>query len=106
MVLTLQIQFDGWDHYVASVYDGNELLGKATRHHRFDEAIVICADTAALRFPGATAFFIWCGGWSVGEVSVDRMRADAPVLANRLVVLTSVLRRVPHADSAAGYKAK
>ena len=92
MVLTLHIHHESSHSYVARVFDGKEVVGDATNHERIDDAIAWYGAEGAKLFPGVTAFGLWYGGWSVGEVPVDEMRADAPQLANRLVVLSAVLR--------------
>lgn len=92
MVLTLHIRHEGSHHYVARVFDGRELVGESTDHTRIEEAIASYGEHGSQRFPGVTAFAIWYDGWNVGEVPLDQMRADASDLANRLVVLSAVLR--------------
>ena len=92
MVLTLHIGHKGSRHYMARVFDGRELVGEPTDHARIDETIAFYGEHGAQRFPGVSAFAIWYEGWNVGEVALDQMRADAPDLANRLVVLSAVLR--------------
>lgn len=92
MVLTLHIGHKGSHHYLARVFDGRELVGEPTDHARIDEAITFYGEHRAQRFPGVSAFAIWYDGWNVGEVALDQMRAYAPDLANRLVVLSAVLR--------------
>ena len=91
MVLTLHIRHEG-AHYLARVFNGRELVGEPTDHARIDEAVMFYGEYGAQRFPGVTAFAVWYGGWNVGQVPLDQMRTDAPELANRLVVLSAVLR--------------
>jgi hypothetical protein len=92
MVLTLHIRHEGSHDYLARVFDGQETVGDFTRHERIDDAIAFYAVEAAHRYPGVTAFAIWYGGWTVGEVPLSEMLADAPQLASRLLVLSAVLR--------------
>ena len=43
-------------------------------------------------FPGVAAFAIWYGGWSIGAKPLAQMVDEAALLANRLVVLSAVVR--------------
>ncbi len=92
MVLTLHIAHEGSHHYLARVFDGKDMVGDSTEHERIDNAIAYYGTEGGKRFLSVTGFSIWYGGWSIGNVSLDRMRADAAQLANRLVVLSAVLR--------------
>jgi hypothetical protein len=92
VVLTLHIRHEVSHHFLARVFDGRELVGLPTDHTRIDEAIASYGELGAQRFLGVTAFAIWYDGWSVGEVPLGQMRTDAANLANRLVVLSAVLR--------------
>ncbi|MFN4120287.1 hypothetical protein [Acidovorax sp.] len=92
MILTLHIHHDGSHRYVARVRNGESVIGASTCHERIDEAISFYGRDGALLFPGVTAFAIWYGGWSVGQVSLPAMRAEASDLAVRLLALSAVLR--------------
>lgn len=92
MILTLHIGHESSHRYRARVFDGKDMVGDATDHERIDDAIAYYGAEGEKRFPGVTEFSVWYGGWSIGQVSLDQMQADAPQLANRLVVLSAVLR--------------
>ena len=90
--LLLHIGHDGSHRYLARVFDGKVLVGKATVHDRIDEAIAAYGATATQSFPGVDSFSIWYGGWSIGRVARELMDADAAQLANRLLVLSVAMR--------------
>ena len=92
MALTLHIAHERSHHYLARVFDGKDMVGDSTEHDRIDNAIAYCGTEGEKRFPSVTRFSIWYGGLSIGNASLDRMRADAAQLATRLVVLSAVLR--------------
>ncbi|WP_242421378.1 hypothetical protein [Acidovorax sp. Root267] len=89
-VLTLHIRPEGAQQYLVRVFDGKLLLGVPSLHPEIDQAIQAYGQGAG--FPGVTAFDIWYGGWSVGTIPLDQMRTGASELADRLVVLSAVLR--------------
>jgi len=91
-VLTLHIRPEGAQQYLARVFDGKILVGIPTLHPGIKEAIE--AYGLGQGFAGVIAFHIWYGGWSVGTIPLDRMRTEAAELANRLVVLSAVVREV------------
>lgn len=92
MVLTLHIAHEGSHHYLPREFGGRDMVGDSTEHERIDNAIAYSGAEGEKRFPSVTGFCIGYGGWSIGDVSLDRMRAYAPQLANRLVPLSAVLR--------------
>ncbi len=92
MVLTLHIRHEGSHQYLARVFDGKVQVGAATLHARIDEAIAAYGTRGSQLFPGVTAFAIWYGGWSVGAKPLAQMEDEAALLANRLVVLSAVVR--------------
>ena len=92
MVLTLHVRPEGTRQFLARVFDGKQLVGEPSVHARVDEAIARYGAQGSQQFPGVTAFSIWYGGWSVGEVSLEDMRMQAPQLASRLEVLSAVVR--------------
>ena len=92
MVLTLHIRHEGSHQYMARVFDGKVQVGVATLHTRIDEAIASYGMRASRSFPGVTAFAIWYGGWSIGTKPLAQMVDEAALLANRLVVLSAVVR--------------
>ncbi|WP_228898261.1 hypothetical protein [Acidovorax sp. Leaf73] len=89
-VLTLHIRPEGAQQYLARVFDRKILLGVPTLHPGIKEAIE--AYGLGQGFAGVIAFHIWYGGWSVGSIPLDRMRTEAAELANRLAVLSAVVR--------------
>lgn len=89
-ILTLHIRPEGAHQYLARVFDGKVLVGAPTLHAGIAPAIE--AYGRAEGFPGVTAFNIWYGGGSVGSIPLAQMRSDAAGLANRLAVLSAVLR--------------
>lgn len=92
MVLTLHIRHEGSHQYLARVFDGKVQVGGATLHGRIDEAIATYGANGDQWFPGVTAFAIWYGGWSIGAKPLVQMAEEAALLANRLVVLSAVVR--------------
>lgn len=88
--LTLHIRHEGSHQYLARIFDGKVQVGGATLHERIDDAIHAYATQPSL--PEVTAFDIWYGGWSVGSTPLWEMRDNAALLANRLVVLSAVVR--------------
>ncbi len=65
------------------------MVGKTTDHGQIGDAIAIYGAKGEKRFTGMTAFSFWYGGWSIGDVSLSQMCADAPQLANRLEILSA-----------------
>lgn len=92
MVLTLHIRHEGSHQYLARVFDGKVQVGDSTLHARIDEAIAAYGAQGEKSFPGVTAFSIWYGGWSIGAKPLAQMVNEAALLANRLVVLSAVVR--------------
>lgn len=92
MILTLHIHHDGSHRYLARVRNGEALVSEATTHDRIDDAIAFYGREGALLFPEVTAFSVWYGGWSVGQVALPAMRAEASTLAMRLLALSAVVR--------------
>lgn len=91
MPLTLHIRPEGGHHYLARVFDGKQLVGTPTVHARVEDAIAAYGGEQK-DLPHATTFDLWYGGWSVGEVTAAEMRAGSKGLAERLTMLSAVLR--------------
>lgn len=92
MVLTLHIRHEGSHQYLARVFDGKSQLGASTLHARIDEAIAAYGTSGNHDFPGLAGFSIWYGGWSIGSITLAQMRDEAELLANRLVVMSALVR--------------
>jgi len=89
--LTLHIRLEGENRYLARVFDGQRMAGGPTIHPRLADAI----DAYGRHAEGCVrseTFDLWYGGWSVGTVSTAQMKTKAPELADRLEMLSAVLR--------------
>jgi hypothetical protein len=91
VALTLHIRCEGSQQYLARVFDGRRLLGTPTIHSRMEDAIAAYAAQGG-DLPKSEAFDLWYDGWSVGVVTVAQMRAGSKELAERLQMLSAVLR--------------
>lgn len=89
--LTLHIRREGENRYLARVFDGRRMAGSPTIHPRLVDAIGAYGSHAEGCVP-LDAFDLWYGGWSVGTVSTTQMRTHAPELADRLEMLSAVMR--------------
>ena len=92
MALILHIGHQGSHQYLARVFDGKLLVGTPTVHPRIEDAILAYGANAPEVFPQAEAFSIWYGGWTIGCIARTQMDTDATQLANRLLVLSAVVR--------------
>lgn len=92
MVLILHIRHECPHQFLARVFDGKVQVGAATQHTHIEEAIAAYGATGSRLFPGVTAFAIWYGGWSIGAKPLAQMVDEAALLANRLVVMSAVIR--------------
>lgn len=92
MALILHIGHEGSHQYLARVFDAKVVVGEPTVHARIEEAIAAYGASASELLPEVSAFSIWYGGWTIGRISREQMDTDAPQLANRLLVLSAVVR--------------
>lgn len=90
MVPTLHIRAHGAAQYQARVFKGKELLGEPSLHPSVKQAIE--AYGARTEPSGVTGFHVWFEGCTVGAVPLAQMRSDAITIAQRLAVLTAVMR--------------
>ncbi|KQO14402.1 hypothetical protein ASF11_12160 [Acidovorax sp. Leaf76] len=90
MVPTLHIRGHGASHYQARIFRGQELIGEPSVHTSVEQAIAAHAAGAGLA--GVTGFHLWYEGCTVGAVPLTQMRDQAHSLAQRLIVLTAVMR--------------
>jgi len=90
LVPTLHIRAHGAAQYQARVFRGKELLGEPSIHAGVEQAIEAYGTHPQL--PGVTGFHVWFEGCTVGAVPLAQMQAEAVNIAQRLVVLTAVMR--------------
>ncbi|MCI5068859.1 hypothetical protein [Acidovorax sp.] len=91
MALTLHIRCEGHHRYLARVFDGKRMVGTPTTHGRIEDAIVAYADQRG-ELPKSETFDLWLDGWCVGVVTTAQMQTHATELAERLKMLSAVLR--------------
>lgn len=90
-VLTLHLRAENGLHIRARVFEGRQLVGHPTLHPQMKDAIAAYGQGIS-GVPEAVAFDIWYEGWSVGQVSRERMQENAAELAQRLIMLSAVMR--------------
>lgn len=95
--LTLHIRAQGPVQFQARVFHGRQLVGEPTSHASVEQAIeAYAAPRSEIGSPddgdNLAVFELWYEGATVGRVAAEQMLADAPALAQRLRVLSAVLR--------------
>ena len=93
MVPTLHIRAHGVAQFQSRVFRGKELVGDPGIHASVEEAIrAYGCNPGMANVPGVTGFYVWYEGCTVGAVPLAQMRDEAATIAQRLIVLTSVMR--------------
>lgn len=95
--MTLHIRAQGAVQFQARVFNGRQLVAEPTLHDSVEQAIqaygVPIPDTGKPDDLGELgAYELWYEGATIGRVAPEQMLADAPGLAQRLRVLSAVLR--------------
>jgi hypothetical protein len=91
MTLTLHIRCEGHDQYLARVFDGKRMVGIPTKHTQIEDAIAAYGDQRG-DLPRSETFDLWLDAWGVGVVTTAQMQTHARELAERLKMLSAVLR--------------
>ena len=85
---TLHIRAHGAAQYQARVFQGKTLVAEPTLHSSLEEAIRAYGHAGSAE----AGYLIWYEGCTVGAQPLARMRNDAAGLAQRLIVLSAVMR--------------
>lgn len=88
MLPTLHIRAHGVGQYQARVFQGKTLSAEPTLHSSVEEAIVAYGRGGSAK----AGYQVWYEGCTVGALPLARMRNDAASLAQRLIVLSAVMR--------------